>query len=139
VKPGHRMSRVKRSSGSSDRGGEVAGTEAVTTLRALAAARPDAFLPDLAGSLNNQAVRLADLGRPEEALAAGTEALALRRELAAARPDAFLPDLASSLNNQATHLSALGRREEALEAITEALELRRNLAHQRPAVHQLEY
>ena len=39
-------------------------------LQYLAAARPDAFLPDLAASLNNQSSRPADLGRREEALAA---------------------------------------------------------------------
>ena len=62
-------------------------------------ARPDAFRPDLAGSLNNLAVRLAALGRREDALAAIQEAVAIYRELAAARPDAFRPDLATSLNN----------------------------------------
>ena len=45
-------------------------------------------------SLNNLAVRLADLGRREEALAAIEEAADIHRELAAARPDAFRPDLA---------------------------------------------
>ena len=37
--------------------------EAVTAYRQLADARPDAFLPNLAASLNNQSVRLADLAR----------------------------------------------------------------------------
>ena len=55
--------------------------------------------PDLARSLNNLSVRLADLGRREDALAASQEAVAIYRELAAARPDAFRPDLARSLNN----------------------------------------
>ena len=64
----------------------------------MAAARPDAFRPDLAASLNNLAARLAGLGRREEALAAIQEAIDLYRELAAARPDAFRPDLAKSLN-----------------------------------------
>ena len=36
----------------------------------LAAARPDAFLPDLAGSLSNLGGRLSELGRREAALAA---------------------------------------------------------------------
>ena len=43
-------------------------------LRELAAARPDAFRPDLAMSLNNLAVGVAGLGRWEEALAAIREA-----------------------------------------------------------------
>ena len=48
----------------------AASQEAVTIRRELAAARPDAFRPDLATALNNLSNRLADLGRPEEALAA---------------------------------------------------------------------
>ena len=43
--------------------------------RDLARARPEAFTPNLAGSLNNLANRLSDLGRREEALAAAQEAV----------------------------------------------------------------
>jgi tetratricopeptide (TPR) repeat protein len=108
--------------------------EAVTIRRELARARPDAFLPDLAMSLNNQSVFLSELGRREEALAAIEEAVAAYRELARTRPDAFLPDLAMSLNNQSGCLSELGRREEALAAIEEAVTIRRELARARPQV-----
>ena len=62
----------------------AASQEAAETYRELAAARPDAFRPDLATALNNLSNRLADLGRPEEALAASQEAAAIHRELAAA-------------------------------------------------------
>jgi len=44
--------------------------EAVAIRRELAAARPDAFGPDLASSLNNQSNRLTALGRREDTLAA---------------------------------------------------------------------
>ena len=64
--------------------------EAVTIRRELAAARPDAFLPDLAMSLNNQSSRLSELGRREDALAAIEEAVTIRRELAA-RPARRVP------------------------------------------------
>jgi tetratricopeptide (TPR) repeat protein len=97
--------------------------EAVGAYREFAAARPDAFLPNLAMSLNNQSGRLSELGRREDALTAIDEAVGAYRELAAARPDAFLPNLAMSLNNQSTFLSELGRREDALTAIDEALRL----------------
>ena len=43
--------------------------------RELAAARPDAFRPDLAMALNNQSLRLAALGRREDALTASTDAV----------------------------------------------------------------
>ncbi len=75
----------------------AAAREAVDIRRQLAQSRPDAFLPDLARSLNNYGNRLSQLGRREEALAAAGEAVALYRQLVQSRPDAFLPDLASSL------------------------------------------
>ena len=86
----------------------------------------------LAVSLNNLGIRLADLGRREEALAASQEAADTYRELAAARPDAFRRDLAASLNNLANRLADLGRREEALAASQEAVSIRRELAAARP-------
>ncbi|WP_143831737.1 serine protease, partial [Nocardiopsis sp. CNR-923] len=63
----------------------------VKARREQAAKDPDAFLPDLALSLNSQAIRLAGLGRREEALEAITEAVELCRTLAQQRPDAYLP------------------------------------------------
>ena len=61
--------------------------EAVAIYRQLATARPDAFLPDLASSLNNRSTMLSDLGRSEDALTVIDEAVAILRQLAAARPD----------------------------------------------------
>ena len=110
----------------------AAAQEAVDLYRALAAARPDAFTPDLAGSLNNLASFLSDLGQREAALIAAQEAVDLRRALAAVLPDAFTPNLAMSLNNLANMLSALGQREAALIAAQEAVDLRRALAAARP-------
>ncbi|MFE7792518.1 tetratricopeptide repeat protein [Streptomyces sp. NPDC057460] len=100
--------------------------------RVLALTDPDAFLSDLASSLNNLSVRLGQLGRREEALTAIEEGVTVYRQLAAARPDAFLHELASSLNNLSAGLGKLGRREEALTAIEEAVTVRRELAAARP-------
>ena len=86
-------------------------------------ARPEAFTPDLAGSLNNLAAMLSELGRREEALAAATEAVTIRRDLARARPEAFTRNLTVSLNTLAAILSALGQREEAMAAVQEAKDL----------------
>ncbi len=102
--------------------------EAVDAYRELAAAHPQAFLPDLAMSLTNLGAMLSDLGRREEALTATQEAVETYRALAAANPHAFRPDLASSLNNLGLRLSELGRREEALTATQEAVAIRRELA-----------
>ena len=67
-----------------------------TIRRELAAARPDAFRPDLAMSLNNLSVLLAGLGRREEALATIQEAVETYRELAARWPDAYQHELEQS-------------------------------------------
>jgi hypothetical protein len=48
--------------------------EAAEIRRRLAEAAPDAYLPDLASSLNNLAIRLSEVGRRAEALAPATEA-----------------------------------------------------------------
>jgi len=109
-----------------------ASQEAVDIRRRLAAARPDAFLPDLASSLNNLGRDLSNLGRREEALSASQAAVDIYRRLAAARPNAFLPDLARRLNNTGAMLSNLGRREDALSANQEAVDIYRRLAAARP-------
>ena len=83
---------------------------------------------NLAVSLNNLSVRLARLGRPEDALAAIEEAVTILRELARADPDEFRPGLARSLNNLSADLGDLGRPEDALAAIEEATGIFRQLA-----------
>jgi len=88
--------------------------------------------PDLARSLNNLSLRLAALGRQEEALAVSQEAVTIRRELAARWPDAYRYELAGSLKDLSPPLAALGRREEALAASQEAAEIYRELAAARP-------
>src|SRR2546430_13666044 len=81
---------------------------------------PDAFTPDLAGSLYNLSNRLAGLGRREEALAAIDEAVTLYRPRPTARHHPLTPDLACSLNNLSNPLAELCRRAEALARIDEA-------------------
>src|SRR3989441_521190 len=110
----------------------AASEEAVAHYRELARTRPDAFVPDLATSLNNLANHLSDLGQREVALAVSEEAVAHYRELARTRPDGFVPNLAMSLNNLAAHLSDLGQREAALAASEEAVAHYRELARRRP-------
>ncbi len=80
-----------RSAVGRDAEARAATEEAVDLVRNLAAARPDAFRPDLAQNLANLGVHLAAVGRDAEARAATEEAVDLVRNLAAARPDAFRP------------------------------------------------
>jgi hypothetical protein len=57
----------------------------------LAEANPAAYLPDLAGSVNNLATDLGEAGRRAEALDCAREASAHFHELARTNPDAFRP------------------------------------------------
>ena len=97
--------------------------EAVRIYGQLAEARPDAFLPYLATSLNNLATMLSDLGRREEALVEAQEAVQIRRQLAEARPDAFLPDLAMSLGAMSVCLRGLERQGDAASRSGEAIRI----------------
>ncbi len=94
--------------------------QTVAHYRALAEANPDAFLPDLALSLNNLSRRLNQLGRREAALEPIKEGVGHYRTLAETNPDAFLPSLVSSLNNLSNRLADLGREQEADAATREA-------------------
>jgi tetratricopeptide (TPR) repeat protein len=113
-------------------------SQQVTQYRAAAIdGQPDAA-HHLAGSLDDLAVRLASLGRREDALAASEEAVTIFRELAAARPDAFRPGLATSLNDLSLRLADLGQRDDALAAIEEAVTIRWELAARWPDAHHHE-
>ncbi|ARE79511.1 hypothetical protein B6R96_36490 (plasmid) [Streptomyces sp. Sge12] len=72
--------------------------EAVGHYRFLAEANPDAYLPDLAGTLNNLSIDLSMVGRREEGLAAVQDAVGHYSSLAEANPDLFGPALQQSLD-----------------------------------------
>ncbi|MFM7163022.1 MAG: hypothetical protein ACKO3P_21935, partial [Planctomycetaceae bacterium] len=82
--------------------------EAVKHYQALAATRPDALLPYLAGSLSNLGARQSELGHREAALSSAEEAVKHYRALAATSPDVFLPYLSGSLNNLGSMQGKLG-------------------------------
>src|SRR5450759_363122 len=94
--------------------------------------RPVGQRPGQAGSLTNRSNTLAELGRPEDALAAIGEAVEVYRELAAARPAAFRPDLARALIALGVRLTQLERFGEALAADREAVLLYAVLNHSDP-------
>ena len=73
-------------------------------------------------------MRLAAVGRHEEALALSNSAARSYRNLAKVQPAVYLNHLATSLNNLSADLSDQGRLEESLAAITEAVSIRRDLA-----------
>jgi hypothetical protein len=81
------------------------------------------------------AIRLANVGRREQALAATEEAVAIRRKLAEANPNAYLPELATALSNLSMFLSGLGRYDRALTPAEEAVAIYRRLAEDNPAAY----
>jgi hypothetical protein len=81
--------------------------------------------------LNNLGIRLAGLGRHDDALAAAEEAVQLYRGLAADNPG-YLPDLAKVLNNLGIRLAEVDRRGDGLAAAEEAVQLYRGLAADNP-------
>jgi len=99
--------------------------ECVGLRRALAAAAPETYLPDLAISLNNLSVSLSRADQLRQALAAAEEAVKIRRSLAATRPRRYAADLATSLNTLGVDLGDAGRHREALAALQEAVRLLR--------------
>jgi hypothetical protein len=70
--------------------------EAVRIRRALAKANPDAYLPDLANSLNHLSLRFGEVGRLDEGLSTVTEAVGILRALAHDSPARFGVDLRQS-------------------------------------------
>ncbi|MBI3246825.1 MAG: tetratricopeptide repeat protein [Deltaproteobacteria bacterium] len=87
----------------------AAAREAVALYRQLAAARPDAFVPDLAMSLNNLANCLSDLGQREEALAAAREAVELLSPFFLALPPAFAQGMLTMVRDYLKYTEQLQR------------------------------
>jgi tetratricopeptide (TPR) repeat protein len=114
----------------------AASQEAVDIYRRLAQTRPDAFLPDLATSLNASAAMLSNLGRREEALATSQEAVDIYRRLAQTRPDAFLPNLATSLSVMSDVFAAFERHVDAAQAAAQALEILAPFVERYPQTYQ---
>ena len=114
----------------------AASREAVDIRRRLAEVNPEAYLPDLAMSLNNLGIALSGAGRVGEATAASEEAVRLYRQLAADDPAAYEPSLARALSNLGNRMSDAGRVGEATAASEEAVRLYRQLAADDPAAYE---
>ncbi|MGW3957844.1 tetratricopeptide repeat protein [Streptomyces sp. NPDC004752] len=97
---------------------------------------PAAYEPDLARSLSDLGLRLADVGRRDEALAVTEEAARICRRLAAGNPAAYESDQARALSNLSLHLAGEGRREEAVTGTEEAVRIYRRLVADDPAAYE---
>ena len=74
-------------------------TQAALKLYRRLAARSPSIEPELAATLHNLGLRLAEAQRWDAAVEASTEAVSLRRKLALVHPDVFTPALATSLGS----------------------------------------
>ncbi|HMP38275.1 MAG TPA: tetratricopeptide repeat protein, partial [Phycisphaerales bacterium] len=90
--------------------------------------RPDAFLPDLAMSLNNVGNRLSELGRREEALAAAEEGVGLMLSTLRFLPPAVVvPRVIKSLQNLLRIAEEAQRNPAELPAVVAAIQVLQQL------------
>jgi len=106
--------------------------KAASLYQQLARTQPEAFEPNAATALNNQAALLSRLGRPADALASAQEAVSITRRLAQKGPHTYDALLADSLVNVANEFASDGRTVDALAATEEAVEKYRRLAAANP-------
>ena len=109
--------------------------EVLQALRELAKKNPEAYLPDVATSLNNLGVLLCDTNDLKKAQNCYKEALQIHRELAQQNPEAYLPKVATSLNNLGVLLCDTNDLKKAQDYYEEALQIRQELAQQNPEAY----
>ena len=100
--------------------------------RKLAKDNPNAYLPNVANTLNNLAILHRNLNQYPAAEKEYNEALEIRRKLAKDNPDAYLPYVAGTLNNLALLHNDLNQFDAAEKEYKEALDIRRKLAKDNP-------
>jgi tetratricopeptide (TPR) repeat protein len=106
--------------------------EVLKIRRQLADKNPDAFLPDLAITLNSLGIYYSTNQKMPQSEAAFLEALKIRRQLMNKNPDAFLPDLAGILNNLGEYYRINQKMLQSEAAFLEALKIKRQLAQKNP-------
>ncbi len=106
--------------------------EALERYRSLVQSNPQAFLPNVAKTLNNLAALSWKKNKLEKAQEDFEEALAIYRPLVESNPQTFLPDLAKTLNNLAILHSTKIEMDQAQEEYDEALAIYRFLAQSNP-------
>ncbi|MEM8961410.1 MAG: tetratricopeptide repeat protein [Acidobacteriota bacterium] len=110
--------------------------EAVSILRQLVNQSPESYRAELAGSLDDQASVLADLGEIDRAARVRDEAIDLRKELVELLPNgANRAALARSLMNAGTVLGKQGDYVGARDSIAEAAELFESIETDQPGSH----
>ncbi len=102
--------------------------ETLAIYRKLAEQNPQAFLSNVAGTLNNLAILHSDLQQYTQAEEEYNEALKIYRQLAEQNPQAFLSDVAGTLYNMSLLHESMGQYIQAEQECQEALEIYSRLA-----------
>ena len=113
--------------------------EVLQALRELAKKNPEAYLPDVATSLNNLGVLLCDTNDLKKAQDYQEEALQIRRKLAQQNPRAYLPDVAVTQQNLTILYLRLEKKEDAEKAYLEAHDIYQKLANRHPRAYEIDY
>jgi tetratricopeptide (TPR) repeat protein len=114
---------------------EASYREALQIRRELAAANPQAYLPDVAMTLNNLGNLQKNINKYPKAEASYREALQIWRELAATNPQAYLPYVATTLNNLGVLQRNINEYPKAEAFYREALQIRCELAAANPQAY----
>jgi hypothetical protein len=109
--------------------------EALKSAHTLAKTNPEAYLPNVATTLNNLGLLQADRHELAGAAASYREALDLWRRLAKANPEAYLPDVATTLNNLGVLQADRHELAGAEASYREALDAYRRLAEVNPEAY----
>ena len=113
--------------------------EALQIRRELAQKNPEAYLPDVAASLNDLGNLLSITNDLKQAQHYLEEALQIHRELAEKSPEAYEPDLATSFNNLTILYPELGKKEDAEKTFLEAHDIYQKLANRHPRAYEIDY
>lgn len=108
--------------------------KALGIFREYAEESPQAYLPNVAMVLCNEAIMLNEMGEFNRAKQLYEEALKIRKKLLKTNP-VYLPDLATTLNNYGVAQQTTGDYESAKILLDEALDIRRNLAQSNAKVY----
>ena len=109
--------------------------EVLEKYQKLAESTPEAYLPDVAMTLNNLGALHYDTGKHGDAEKEYGEALEIYCKLAETSPEAYLPDVAMTLNNLGNLHSVIGKHGDAEKEYGEALEKYRKLAESTPEAY----
>ena len=112
---------------------------ALSRRRQLAAASPDEYMPDVAGTLNGMGKLLREIGKIDDAKPCFQEALRIYRNLSQSHPEIHMPGTAITLNNLGALYAHTGYPDEGLSYYKESLGIYREFFKRYPSAYARDY